>query len=62
MIVTQTMFKTLLKSLSKKFTAHSIPFSILLLTEDIEDARYVPYFDGTIDVFPIPTKLLDYLL
>jgi hypothetical protein len=59
------MFKTLLKSLSKKFTAHSIPFPILLLTKDFEDARYVAHFDGTIDVFPIktiPTKLLDYLL
>jgi diguanylate cyclase (GGDEF)-like protein len=65
LIVTQTMFKTLLKSLSKKFTAHSIPFPILLLTEDFEDASYVPHFDGTIDVFPINTitpKVLDYLL
>jgi diguanylate cyclase (GGDEF)-like protein len=67
LIVTQALFKTVLKSLSQKFTVHSVPvpFPILLLTEDFENINSIQFFEGTIDAFPIHTltpKVLDYLL
>jgi diguanylate cyclase (GGDEF)-like protein len=67
LIVTQALFKTVLKSLSQKFTVHSVPvpFPILLLTEDFENINSIQIFDRTIDAFPIHTltpKVLDYLL
>lgn len=65
LIVTQALFKSVLKSLSQKYTVHSVPFPILLLTEDFENINSIQFFEGTIDAFPIHTltpKVLDYLL